>query len=452
MGLCLFMNDPFHLQLCIFPTFVNKLLSSFSCGNRYTHANRTCPLHPYDKPQRSSEVLLQPTISAGEDPNQVARWLENYRRERTDKTPAKIDVASSNYSTPLSSNNTPLNLLSMSPFNMSPFDSNLSKKSKTKRGLASELEQENSFTTFPQFNQTPMKIPHLFNYSPESKINQFPASMATIYSPNVQQSPAKMPTDLSTKRLALGDITPVKNEYPLSSPNQQFLSSPPSSPNRRLFLRDSPDASPSRQRLFRDVTSPSPSRCLVQRDSVQSSLIQRSSMRQSPRASPSRQLFLQKNQTASPNRRLLIRDSPSGSPSRRLLFRDIPPSSPSRRLLLRDSPQSSPSRRALLRQSPPSSPIKTLNLKKRWLKEVDQELKLVEQSPRAEEPDIENLALPISWNDSENVEGYAEARSRQSPLAWSAIRTLVEMAEKDQNQGSNQQPLNLSTSKKKFFH
>ena len=77
---------------------------------------------------------------------------------------------------------------------------------------------------------------------------------------------------------------------------------------------------------------------------------------------------------------------------------------------------------------------------------------MVEQSPRAEEPDIENLALPISWNDSENVEGYAEARSRQSPLAWSAIRTLVEMAEKDQNQGSNQQPLNLSTSKKKFLH
>ena len=409
-------------------------------------------------------MLLQPTISAGDDPNQVARWLENYRRERTDKTPAKIDVASSNYSTPLSTNNTPLNLLSMSPFNMSPFDSNLSKKSKTKRGLASELEQENSFNTFPQFNQTPMKIPHLFNYSPESKINQYPASKSTVYSPNVQQSPAKMPTDLSTKRPALGDITPVKNEYPQSSPNQQYLSSPPSSPNRRLFLRDSPESSPSRQLLFRDIPSSSPSRCLVQRDSVQSS--QRSSLRQSPRASPSRQLFLQKSLTASPNRRLLIRDSPSGSPGRRflirdspsgspgrrLLFRDIPPSSPSRRLLLRDSPQSSPSRRALLRQSPPSSPVKTLNLKKRWLKEVDQELKLVEQSPRGEEPDIENLALPISWNDSENVEGYAEARSRQSPLAWSAIRTLVEMAEKDQNQGSNQQPLNLSTSKKKFFH
>jgi len=62
----------------------------FSCSNRYTHANRTCPLHPYSKPQRSAELVLQPTLAAGEDPNQVSRWLENYRRERMDKTPAKV--------------------------------------------------------------------------------------------------------------------------------------------------------------------------------------------------------------------------------------------------------------------------------------------------------------------------------------------------------------------------
>jgi len=119
-----------------------------------------------------------------------------------------------------------------------------------------------------------------------------------------------------------------------------------------------------------------------------------------------------------------------------------------------------------MRRTPPASPIKTLNLKKRWLKEVVQEQKRQTlpisppqqqqeqqqqqiQTIDEEEPDSENLALPISWNDNENdttgVSSYA-ARFRRSPLAWSAVSALVEMAEQSHQ---NNQPLNLSMSRRK---
>ena len=64
--------------------------SEEGCNNRYTHANRTCPDHPYAKPKRTSELVLQPVIVASEDQTKVAAWLEKYRREREEKTPGKV--------------------------------------------------------------------------------------------------------------------------------------------------------------------------------------------------------------------------------------------------------------------------------------------------------------------------------------------------------------------------
>jgi hypothetical protein len=324
---------------------------NFRCANRYTHANRTCPLHPYHKPQRSAELVLQPTLSAGEDPAQVSVWLENYRRERVDKTPAKIE---STVATPIyedrqcSSPQTPnhvttmprLNILMMSPFNSDSAQN--TKRFKTKRGLASELEQENVSSPF----STPLKIPHLFPTSPFNRNNI--NIQSPIPAPLLPRSPIKncalLPNDLSTqRRSALGDITPFGND---SSPSKVVLS---------------------------------------------------------------------------------------------------------------------PSRRLLARRTPPSSPIKTLNLKKRWLKEVVQEQNRqtqTEQTPvqqqqeqpqqqqplnTDEEPDSENLALPIRWNENDSdATTYAALRLRRSPLAWSAVSALVEMAEQNH---MNNQPLNLSTSK-----
>ena len=310
------------------------------CGNRYTHANRTCPLHPQHKPQRSAELVLQPTIAAGEDPTEVSRWIQNYRRERSDKTPAKIE--STSYESPAFSSTAttvvPLNLLTMSPFSN---DNSSSKRLKTKRGLASELEleQENHQSAAFKTSTTPIDIPHLF--SSPSPMKRIHFQTQSIPNPLLPRSPLKncdnfLPSDLSTnatpvRRSALGDITSVNNDLILS-------------PKRRL-------------------------------DSV---------------SSPNRRLDL----LSSPNRRYSI-------------FR---------------------------RGTPPSSPVKTLNLKKRWLKEV------VREQNVKKEDEVEHLAQPISWNENENNES-ADLKARRS-----AASALVEMAERD---FSSNQPLNLSISQRK---
>ena len=62
------------------------MLPTNRCQNRYTHANRTCPVHPYSKPIRSADVVLHPAAAlAGETNPAVISWLHNYRREREEK-------------------------------------------------------------------------------------------------------------------------------------------------------------------------------------------------------------------------------------------------------------------------------------------------------------------------------------------------------------------------------
>ena len=71
-----------------FSVFINR------CQNRYTHANRTCPVHPYSKPVRSADVVcLQqlPAALAGETNPAVISWLHNYRREREEKAKGAPD-------------------------------------------------------------------------------------------------------------------------------------------------------------------------------------------------------------------------------------------------------------------------------------------------------------------------------------------------------------------------
>ena len=161
------------------------MIHAYRCGNRYTHANRTCPVHPYHKPTRSTELVLQPNLSAGENTEEVQKWLEAYRRERMDKTPAK---------NPLDRNgpiieNTPVSPSPPSGPSIQPslnFDlgvrtsadilaHELCKRNRIKRGLVQELEQE--------------------NYIPAAKI---------------QASPSKQ--GLNLVRRTLGDITPKKDK------------------------------------------------------------------------------------------------------------------------------------------------------------------------------------------------------------------------------------------------
>lgn len=294
--------------------FVSQLsLLISSCTNRYTHANRTCPLHPQHKVHRSNDLVLQPTIGAGENPTEVAKWLDNYRRDRIEKTPAKLDESFASPTTTTTSMTSmpcvaiptlPLNLLSMSAFNgdTNDYDDDLmqpSKRLKTKRGLATQLEQENRFNATSTSNFS--------SFSPAKNLSTHKRHLPT--SP-VPRSPLKT-FDPNAQRSILGNITPRKIDCDVLQ-----------SPNRRLaFSR---------------------------------------------------------------------------------------------------------------RQTPPTSPVKTLSLKKRWLKEVvkDQSRDVHERN----DDDVENLASPIRWND-------AETSMRRSPLAWTVASALIEMAERD---FGNNQPLNLS--------
>jgi hypothetical protein len=51
-------------------------------------------VHPYHKPTRAVELVLQPNLSAGENTEEVQNWLECYRKERLDKTPGKTPTSS----------------------------------------------------------------------------------------------------------------------------------------------------------------------------------------------------------------------------------------------------------------------------------------------------------------------------------------------------------------------
>jgi hypothetical protein len=103
--------------------------SAAGCENRYTHANRQCPDHPFAKPQRTTEIILQPNISASEDRDKVLQWLQKYRREREEKTPGKL----------------PGNALQDDEeLNEPPSTSSFylpTKNLKSKRGLMKEMEQ-----------------------------------------------------------------------------------------------------------------------------------------------------------------------------------------------------------------------------------------------------------------------------------------------------------------------
>jgi len=107
------------------------------CNNRYTHANRQCPEHPYAKPQRTSEIILQPNISASEDKAAVYAWLEKYKREKDERTPGKFNTGDA-AATPETAGGCYAEL----------------KHSRSKRGLTEEmnncLDQENVPANFSQ--------------------------------------------------------------------------------------------------------------------------------------------------------------------------------------------------------------------------------------------------------------------------------------------------------------
>ncbi|KAG7170931.1 uncharacterized protein LOC121863778 [Homarus americanus] len=65
------------------------ICSAPGCTSRFTHANRHCAEHPYATLQRTSDLNINPQLSPAECTEDVLRWLEKYRHERMERTPAK---------------------------------------------------------------------------------------------------------------------------------------------------------------------------------------------------------------------------------------------------------------------------------------------------------------------------------------------------------------------------
>ena len=178
------------------------------CSNRYTHANRFCPDHPGVKPKRTTEIILQPVISAAEDQEAVYAWLEKYRRDREEKTPGKLGEAEEE--------------AAAAP-RRQPEEAGA--KLRTKRGLATEMEE-----AFGQENVPSPPRPHISRtdilrstLTAHQSLNQalmraaerdrergggapVPASPAKSLRASLEES-----SPLRGVRRTLGEITPSKN-------------------------------------------------------------------------------------------------------------------------------------------------------------------------------------------------------------------------------------------------
>lgn len=56
------------------------------CVQRFTHANRHCPDHPYDQLKRCDDSFIPP---ASEQNSDVVKWLDKYRMEKEERTPTR---------------------------------------------------------------------------------------------------------------------------------------------------------------------------------------------------------------------------------------------------------------------------------------------------------------------------------------------------------------------------
>lgn len=187
--------------------------------------------------------MLQPSLSASENTGEVQAWLENYRRERQDKTPGKINILAPTLQEELHHPHQQQQpqyhqpqLLHQQQHHYQPqhtSSSNASndensvrlegtpvKKPKSKRTLVSELEQENvphhkTVKSFPS-PQRPLSFnpTSATSYMPQSPIRS--PLRACAARPRVEPSPGKQRSLLQDRLVA----SPAKKHHHL------LLSSP----------------------------------------------------------------------------------------------------------------------------------------------------------------------------------------------------------------------------------
>lgn len=64
------------------------MCSAIACQQRFTHANRHCPDHPYTQLRRSDDFVIKDK-ACSEQNGEVIKWLEKYRMEKEDRTPTR---------------------------------------------------------------------------------------------------------------------------------------------------------------------------------------------------------------------------------------------------------------------------------------------------------------------------------------------------------------------------
>ncbi|KAB7504925.1 hypothetical protein Anas_06283, partial [Armadillidium nasatum] len=126
------------------------------CTSRFTHANRHCNDHPTAALKRTSETSLSGLVEAPECTEEVLRWLEKYKQEKEERTPAKnVKIKREFEGTPVTplTPQTPLTPLSDSDFFTPPV-----KRTKSKRGLGPLMEQEQRNMRVISHHRSPHQI------------------------------------------------------------------------------------------------------------------------------------------------------------------------------------------------------------------------------------------------------------------------------------------------------
>lgn len=119
------------------------ICSASGCTSRFTHANRHCAEHPFATLQRTSDLHINPQLSPAECTEDVMRWLEKYRSEKMERTPAKVR------STKRELDGTP-----DTPYTPSSDSDIMSpppiKRTKSRRGLGPLMEQQQNISEHRQ--------------------------------------------------------------------------------------------------------------------------------------------------------------------------------------------------------------------------------------------------------------------------------------------------------------
>lgn len=142
------------------------MCSSVNCQQRFTHANRHCPDHPYDQLKRCDDFVI-PSIS--EQNTDIIKWLEKYRMEKEDRTPTRKTPKRSKQLPIDDGNNENLSSTEYSTSFLGMSPSTPSNPYKSRKGLMVELDMNAGLEASPIAPKT-KAIPKIIQWNePQSQ-------------------------------------------------------------------------------------------------------------------------------------------------------------------------------------------------------------------------------------------------------------------------------------------